>query len=100
MRLNGEVRQYGRSFLWFDQYDGRLLRADNALTAHRAAPIQSRLFPLHTGAYRGNMTQWLQVLASIALSLLTVSGAWLWRQKSVARTNAAKRYASAPSLAD
>lgn len=47
MRLKGEVHQFGRTFLWFDRYDSKLLRVDNALTAHRAVKIQSWLFPLH-----------------------------------------------------
>lgn len=100
MRLNGEVHQFGRTFIWFDQYDGRLLRVDDALTAHRAVQIQSWLFPLHTGFYGGNFTKWLQVLAGLALSLLTLSGAWLWWKKFIARSRPTMRYAAAPQSAE
>lgn len=95
MRLQGEAHQFGRTFVWFDQYDGRLLRIDNALTAHRAVQIQSWLFPLHTGVYGGVVTQWLQVLVGLSLSLLTVSGTWLWMKRSVARARATKQRATA-----
>jgi uncharacterized iron-regulated membrane protein len=85
MRLPGEIHQFGRSFVWFSQYDGTLLRVDNALTAHRAVQIQSWLFPIHTGVYGGLFTQWLQVLVGISLSLLTLSGTWLWLRKTKAK---------------
>lgn len=88
MRLQGEIHQFGRTFVWFDQYDGRVLRVDNALTAHRAVQIQSWLFPLHTGTYGGMLTQWLQVLVGISLSWLTVSGAWLWLKRFRSRSRA------------
>lgn len=89
MRLTGEMHQFGRTFVWFDQYDGRVLRMDNALTAHRAVQIQSWLFPLHTGVYGGMLTQWLQVLVGVSLSWLTVSGAWLWIKRFRSRSKAA-----------
>jgi uncharacterized iron-regulated membrane protein len=81
MRLKSEVHQFGRTFLWFDRYDSKLLRVDNALTAHRAIQIQSWLFPLHTGTYGGVFTQWLQILVGLSLSLLTLSGGWLWLKR-------------------
>ncbi len=87
MRLPGEIHQFGRTFIWFSQYDGTLLRIDNALTAHRAVQIQSWLFPLHTGVYGGLPTRWLQVLVGLSLSLLTLSGPLLWLK----RTNAKAR---------
>jgi uncharacterized iron-regulated membrane protein len=86
LRLNGEIHQFGRSFVWFDQYDGKILRVDNALTAHRAIQIQSWLFPLHTGTYGGIMTQWLQVLVGLSLSFLTMSGAWLWFKRTKSKS--------------
>lgn len=95
MRLQGEIHQFGRTFVWFDRYDGTLLRVDNALTAHRAVQIQSWLFPLHTGAYGGAWTQWLQILAGLSLSLLTVSGAWLWLKRFMSRSRATTRRAVA-----
>lgn len=86
MRLSGEIHQFGRSFVWFSRYDGRVLRVDNALEANRAVKIQSWLFPLHTGAYGGLFTQWIQLLVGLCLGFLSISGAWLWLKKARART--------------
>lgn len=100
MRLNGEVHQFGRSFVWFNRYSGEVLRVDNALEANRAVQIQSWLFPLHTGVAGGPITQWLQVLTGLTLAFLSFSGAWLWIRK--ARTKAlanARRVRAGESVA-
>jgi uncharacterized iron-regulated membrane protein len=86
MRLNGEIHQFGRSFVWFSRYDGQILRVDNALEANSAVKIQSWLFPLHTGVYGGPFTQWLQLLVGLVLAFLSFSGAWLWIKKARAKT--------------
>ncbi len=91
MRLDGEIHQFGRTFVWFDQYDGAVLRVENALLANRATRIQSWLYPLHTGVYGGILSRWLQVVVGLSLSLLTLSGAWLWFKASRARVAATKR---------
>jgi uncharacterized iron-regulated membrane protein len=78
MRLDGEIHQFGRTFVWFDQYDGALLRVDNALQANLATRIQSWLYPLHTGHYGGLATRALQVAVGLALLMLVSSGVWLW----------------------
>lgn len=91
MRLNGEIHQFGRSFVWFSRYDGAVLRVDNALEANHAVRIQSWLFPLHTGTYGGPFTQWLQLLVGLALAFLSFSGAWLWIKKARAKRIASSR---------
>ncbi|WP_151638926.1 PepSY-associated TM helix domain-containing protein [Noviherbaspirillum aerium] len=96
MRLNGEVHQFGRSFVWFSQ-SGGVLRVDNALEAHLAVKIQSWLFPLHTGFYGGAATQWLQLFTGLGLSFLSASGIWLWLKRTRAR--AAARLPSATRVA-
>lgn len=89
MRLPGEIHQYGRTFVWFDQYDGVLLRQDNALQANLATRVQNWFYPLHTGSYGGLATRWLQLIAGLAMGLLSLSGAWLfyrgWRARSATR---------------
>ena len=89
MRLPGEVHQYGRTFLWFDRHDGALLRQDNALQANLATRVQNWFYPLHTGSYGGLATRWLQLVAGLAMALLSLSGAWLfyrgWRARTAAR---------------
>jgi uncharacterized iron-regulated membrane protein len=91
MRLEGEIHQFGRTFVWFDQYDGAVLRVENALQANRATRIQSWLYPLHTGFYGGDLSRWLQVVVGLSLSLLTLSGAWLWFKEYRVRATAPER---------
>lgn len=88
MRQQEEVHQFGRTFVWFDQYDGSILRVDNALEANAATEFQSWLYPLHTGVFAGIATRWLQVFVGLSLSLLTISGMWLWLKGWRARMKA------------
>lgn len=94
MRLEGDVHQFGRSFLWFDRYDGSLLKASNILKANLASRIQNWFYPLHTGFYGGTATRWLQLLVGLSMALLSLSGTWLWwrgwraRQAALRATNA------------
>jgi uncharacterized iron-regulated membrane protein len=91
MRLEGDVHQFGRSFLWFDRYDGRLLKTSNILEANLASRIQNWFYPLHTGFYGGTATRWLQVAAGLTLALITLSGVWLWWRNWRGRRAAARR---------
>lgn len=91
MRLDGEVHQFGRTFVWFDQHDGAVLRVDDIFQANAATRIQSWLYPLHTGVYGGMASRLLQVLIGLSLALLTLSGAWIWLTGYRARTVAARR---------
>lgn len=99
MRLNGEVHQFGRSFVWFSKHDGQVLRVDNALEANRAVQIQSWLFPLHTGVYGGPFTQWLQLFVGLSLAFLSFSGGWLWFKKARAKAVASSRSAHVREMA-
>lgn len=91
MQLEGEIHQSGRTFVWFDQHNGALLRVDNAMQANRATKIQSWLFPLHTGVYGGLATRWLQVLTGLSLLLMTLTGTWVWWKRYRARANGPKQ---------
>jgi uncharacterized iron-regulated membrane protein len=89
MRLPGEMHEHGRTFVWFDQYDGVVLRHDNAHQANLATRVQNWFYPLHTGSYGGLATRWLQLIAGLAMASLSLSGAWLfyrgWHARSAAR---------------
>lgn len=89
MRLPGEIHQHGRTLVWFDRYDGALLRHDNALQGNLATRAQNWFYPLHTGSYGGLATRWLQLIAGLAMALLSLSGAWLfyrgWRARVAPR---------------
>ncbi|HEX8887053.1 MAG TPA: PepSY domain-containing protein, partial [Noviherbaspirillum sp.] len=62
---------------------------DDALKANLATRVQNWFYPLHTGSYGGLATRWLQLLAGLAMALLSLSGAWLfyrgWRARAAAR---------------
>lgn len=91
MQLPGEIHQLGRTFVYFDQYDGRLLRADNALQANLATRINSWFYPLHTGVYGGIASRLLHVAVGISLTLLAFSGCWIWARNRLAKKRADAR---------
>jgi uncharacterized iron-regulated membrane protein len=91
MRLPGEIHQLGRTFVYFDQYDGRLLRADNVLESNLATRINAWFYPLHTGAYGGMATRVLNVLFGLSLALISLSGGWMWVRNRLAKRRAAAR---------
>lgn len=88
MRLPGEIHQLGRTFIFFDQYEGKLLRNDNIFEANSAARIYSWMYPLHTGFYGGTATRLLNVLFGLSLAFLGLSGCWIWVRNAVAKRRA------------
>lgn len=92
MRLDGEIHQFGRTFLYFDRYDGTLLKAASAFEANQAVRIQNWFYPLHTGFYGGTFTRVLQIFVALSLATLILSGGWLWwkgwRARRIAKTRA------------
>lgn len=90
MQLQGDVHQFGRSFLWFDQYDGRLLKTSSIRKANLASRIQNWFYPLHTGFYGGTATRWLQLIVGLSMAVLTLSGVWLWWKGWCARRQVAR----------
>lgn len=93
MRLDGEIHQFGRTFLFFDRYDGSLLKSASAFDANLAVRIQNWFYPLHTGFYGGTLTRILQVFVALSLMTLILSGAWLWWKGRQARKIAVLRSA-------
>jgi uncharacterized iron-regulated membrane protein len=96
MRLPGEIHQLGRTFVFFDRYDGTLLRADNVLEANLATRIHAWFYPLHTGSYGGVATRLLNILFGVSLTLISLSGCWMWVRNRLARRRAARRHAPVP----
>jgi uncharacterized iron-regulated membrane protein len=91
MRLAGEIHQLGRTFVFFDQYDGTLLRVDDVFDANLATRINAWLYPLHTGFYGGMATRLFNTLFGVSLTLISVSGGWMWIRNMIARKRAEKR---------
>jgi uncharacterized iron-regulated membrane protein len=91
MRLPGEIHQLGRTFVYFDRYDGTLLRADDVREAGLATRINAWFYPLHTGVVGGVGTRLLNVLFGLSLALISLSGAWMWVRNRLAKRRAAQR---------
>lgn len=91
MRLPGEIHQLGRTFVFFDRYDGTLLRADSLPDANLATRINAWFYPLHTGAYGGVATRLLNVVFGLSLAFMSLSGGWMWLRNRLARKRAARR---------
>jgi uncharacterized iron-regulated membrane protein len=98
MRLPGEIHQLGRTFVYFDRYDGTLLRADAVADAGLAARINAWFYPLHTGVYGGVGTRLLNVVAGLSLAVLSLSGAWMWVRSRLAKRRAARQRVSPAPL--
>jgi uncharacterized iron-regulated membrane protein len=90
VRLPGEIHQLGRTFVFFDQYDGALLRTD-VVDANLATRINAWFYPLHTGFYGGVATRLLNIVFGVSLTLISLSGCWMWVRKTSAKKRAEKR---------
>ncbi|MBW4638373.1 MAG: PepSY domain-containing protein [Gloeocapsa sp. UFS-A4-WI-NPMV-4B04] len=73
-----EADPYGWSFVYLNQYNGDVLRVDNALKAPLAARIISLWYPLHIGTFGGTGTRILYLFVGLALPMLSITGFLLW----------------------
>jgi uncharacterized iron-regulated membrane protein len=68
----------GRSRVWLDQYNGKVLAVENARTAPAGTRLWNLNRPIHTGDIWGWPTRLLACLASFVLAVQSVSGVWMW----------------------
>jgi uncharacterized iron-regulated membrane protein len=80
-KLPQELHPNGKTFVMLDQYSGRVLRVDNALTAPVAQRFDNILYPIHIGRWSGKGSELFQVVTGPALALLFVTGAALWNKR-------------------
>lgn len=81
-----ELHPNGRSFVYFDQYSGKLLQVENALTASQGTRIFNILYPIHIGAIGGTPTRLLQVIIGLSpLILFTTGGVMWWNRRKMKR---------------
>jgi uncharacterized iron-regulated membrane protein len=86
LKLPDEVHQNGRSYVWFDRYDGRVLRVRNALELPNANRVlDDLLYPLHTGVVLGLWGRALVLLVGLVPAAFLLSGLMIWRAKRRAR---------------
>ena len=81
-KLPEEWHPNGRSFIYFDQYTGKVLFVENALTASVGTRIYNNLYPLHIGETGGLTTRVLQLLIGFSPLILFATGYIMWRNRS------------------
>ncbi|MGB3431178.1 PepSY-associated TM helix domain-containing protein [Achromobacter sp.] len=76
----------GRSTVWLDPRDGKVLAAQRWSQLDPGARINSVLYPLHTGELGGVAGEAIVALLGLGLGALGLSGIWLWwRRRSLRR---------------
>ena len=83
-RLPGELHQNGKTFVYVDPRDGRVLGLVSGPAAPTGARVYSALYPLHTGVTGGLPTRLLLVLVGLTPAALFVSGVLMWRARAPA----------------
>lgn len=73
-KFPSEYHPSGKSFLYFDQYSGKLLRAENALQAPTATRFINNLYPIHIGRFGGLTTKVWQVCIGLTPAILFLTG--------------------------
>jgi uncharacterized iron-regulated membrane protein len=73
------------SFLYFDQYSGKLLKAEPYATVSRGMKVRRAVYPIHRGSVGGIFTKIIALLVSLSAASLPVTGFFIWwgrRKKS------------------
>lgn len=80
-KLPQESHPNGRNFIYFDQYTGRVLQAENSATAPLGTRIYNVLYPIHIGVIGGIPTRILQVIIGLAPPILFITGYVMWKNR-------------------
>jgi uncharacterized iron-regulated membrane protein len=78
-------RRFPHSFVWVDQYSGRVLAVCDRDRAGRMATINSWIHPLHDGSVAGLTSRILIVIAGLLPLVLFWTGIAQWRRKRLSR---------------
>ncbi|MBN4002089.1 PepSY-associated TM helix domain-containing protein [Nostoc sp. LPT] len=82
-----EKEDGGNSYVYFDQYSGKVLRVDNALKPSLGDRILNSFTPLHYGTFGGLPTRILYVFIGLAPLILFITGFVMWRYRKRPTTN-------------
>lgn len=80
-KLSSEYHPNGKSFIYFDQYTGELLRLENAEEVPFMTRTINNLYPLHIGIIGGMATRFLQTLIGFTPAILFFTGFLMWRNR-------------------
>lgn len=81
-KFPAENHPSGKSFVYFDQYTGAILRAENALEVPPATRAVNNLYPLHIGRIGGVFTKVLQVGVGLTPLILLLTGFLMYRNQA------------------
>ena len=81
-KLPAEWHPNGKSFVYFDQFSGELLRADDATSLPRATKFIDDLYPMHTGVAGGTLHRSMQAVVGLLPAALLVTGFLIWRMRN------------------
>ena len=84
-KLDEEFHPNGRSFVYFDQYSGKVLQVENAMKVPLGTRVYSTLYPIHIGTIGGTYTRVLQVIVGLSPLILFVTGGFIWWNKRKAK---------------
>lgn len=84
-KMPEEFHPNGRSFIYFDQHTGGVLRVENASAAPSGTRVYNFFYPLHIGVAGGTFTRILQVIIGFSPLVLFVTGYLMWRNRTKAR---------------
>lgn len=80
-RFPQEPVKTGRSYVYIDQYSGKILQFENALTAPLASKILNSVFTLHVGVYGGLPVRIIYLFIGLVPTILCITGLVLWRKR-------------------
>ncbi|MEH2274121.1 MAG: PepSY-associated TM helix domain-containing protein [Nostoc sp.] len=76
-----EIGDYGISYVYLDQYSGKVLQVDNALKPLLGDRILNSFTPLHYGTFGGLSSRILYVFVGLAPLILFITGFMMWQYR-------------------
>ncbi|MDQ8030620.1 MAG: PepSY-associated TM helix domain-containing protein [Bordetella sp.] len=96
LRVPDDPHPNGRSTVWLDPRDGRVLAAQRWDALDAGTRINSVVYPLHTGELFGAPGEAIVALAGLALGGVGISGIWLWWRRRAVKQRAVRTAAGRP----
>jgi uncharacterized iron-regulated membrane protein len=83
-RVPGEWNPTGRSIIWIDPYDARVLGTSDATRADTGVQVNNAIYPLHAGTI-GPLWHALVIVAGLLPPFFLVTGLLFWRARTKRR---------------
>lgn len=87
-RVAGEWHPNGRSLVFVDGRNGRVLGRHDATRQAAGARMAEAIYPLHIGAVGGAAYRWAVAVAGLLPTFLLLTGFLFWRRRRAVRTGA------------